>query len=500
MDTPSPQKRSKIQKNLQSGAKTQSATTLTQSTSYAFGGLPSKGETSPPRKIARVSALQHSSMTPIGTKFIAPQLLGKSVIKLSDFSFDLDSIVTPPRCTKLLRAIKVECKQNLRSLKFLDITEGCRKWVMEHEIRIGHLPSRSTIQASFQSLMKNLRLQNFASAQIGTREQQKAFLNAFLSNLDRLKVHLPHSPSSSIWSIEMLHMIHERVLGISLTSRELNHPQAMGLLPNITLIKADLITTRASLLTVQFYSGLRPSELYQISLPELKANKQILKLTRTNGSKIRALVSYSRIKLHKTARLGINRYTAFVLAHTEEGSLQPTPMARALAYLIKIGRLRISFWSKWECPIPPTKKETSKTKLAPYTSTHLTTALKYFNKKTDTKILPSNLASYSTRRFTILLLKFIGGTNFQISQVTAWSNLDTLRIYLGQNLLKYRDILAKVPDEILLQFYLILQSHNLQQIDSLHSPLVSLKLPKQFSELSDSESQQEEENHTTFLE
>lgn len=499
MDTSTPQKRPKIQKNVQSSSKAQPNTTLTQPTSFTFGGVSSKGENTPLRKIARVSAIQHSSNTPIGTTTVAPQLLGKSVIKLTDFSFDLDSIMTPPRCTKLLRAIKTECNQNLRTVKFLDITEGCRKWVIEHELRMGHLPSRSTIQASFQSLMKNFRLQNFASNQIGTREQQKAFLNAFLSNLDKLKVDLPHSPSSSIWSIEMLHMIHQRVLAITIVSRELNHPQAMGLLPNIALVKSDLVTTRASLLTVQFYSGLRPSELYQISLPELRANKQVLKLTKTNGSKIRALVSYSRIKLHKTARLGINRYTAFVLAHSENESLQPTPMARALAYLIKIGRLRISFWSKWECPIPPTKKETTKAKLSPYTSTHLTTALKYFNKKTDSKILQSNLASYSTRRFTVLLLKFIGGTNFQISQVTAWSNMDTLRIYLGQNLLKYRDTLAKVPEEILLQFYLILQSHNLQQIDSLHSPLVSFKLPKQFSELSDSESQQEE-NHTTYLE
>ena len=357
-------------------------------------------------------------------------------------------------------------------------TEALTLWNLEHfQINSAYL-APSTVSQSYSSAITHLRVLGYSSAQIGTRDQQKMILHTFTKNLEFLSAGQQRDNKESVWTPELTHSILSRINKLQFSSRELNHPLAEGLLSNIIVRHADAQTVKACLLWLTLTTGLRSSELYQISTKELIENKHVRVLS-ISTVKVKVLVTYSKIQHHKTVRLGVGRFTPLVVATNVTGQLAPTITGKALAYLLKISKIR-TFMSQsgWDCPVPPTRQFIANKRYYPYTHTHLTSSLKSFA-GSDTE-LRRTITANATRRTTILAMAYMGASNEQIMNLTAWRDPNTLKIYLGRNLVKHRDNVEKYPEVLFQYFQLLVPVMSLRDIDYTQLSTFDRSLPPEF--------------------
>ena len=413
-----------------------------------------------------------------------PRALGRKTIPLSEYAFKLKDSPLPTRSAKLIRSLKtVSPGQNLKNMTPDSWSEALTLWNLEHFSSNNAYLAATTVRQAYSSAITHLRVLGYNSKHVGTTEQQKVIIDTFIKNLTFLSAGQSKDNLESVWSPEIAHTIYNNIDKLAFQSRELNHPSAPGLLPNIIVRRADSQTVKASLLWLTLTTGLRSSELYQISLKELFENRHMRTLN-IGSVKVKVLVTYSRIKQHKTSRLGVDRFTPFIVATNVTGTLEPTMTGKVLAYLLKISKLR-TYESKvpWDSPVPPTRQFIANKRFYPYTHTHLTAGLKNFAGE-DT-ILRRSITANATRRTTILAMAFMGASNEQIQNLTAWRDPDTLKIYLGRNLVKHRESVAKYPEKLFEYFQLLVPVMSLRSIDMTQLVSFEKNLPQEFLETLD---------------
>ena len=359
-------------------------------------------------------------------------------------------------------------------------TEALTLWNLEHFQYNNAYLAPSTVNQSFSSAIAHLKILGYTSTQIGTREQQKAILTTFTKNLEFLSAGQARDTKESVWKPALAHKILTKIDQLNFTSRELNHPLAEGLLANIIVRHADAQTVKACLLWLNLTTGLRSSELYQISTKELEENKHV-RVLQISTVKVKVLVTYSRIHHHKTVRLGVRRFTPFVVATNVSGKMAPTETGKALAYLLKISKIRTFMSEKgWDCPVPPTRQFIANKRYYPYTHTHLTSSLKFF--AADDTELRRTITANATRRTTILAMAYMGASNEQIMTLTAWRDPNTLKIYLGRNLVKHRENVEKYPPVLFQYFQLLVPIMSLRDVDYTQLSTFERSLPTEFLE------------------
>ena len=413
-----------------------------------------------------------------------PRALGRKTIPLSEYAFKLKDSPLPTRSAKLLRSLKtVSPGQNLKNMVPDSWSEALTLWNLEHFSVNNSYLALTTVRQAYSSAITHLRVLGYTSKHVGTSEQQKAIIDTFIKNLTFLSAGQNKDNLESVWSPDIAHKIYSLIDKLVFQSRDLNHPLAQGLLPNIIVGRADSQSVKACLLWLTLTTGLRSSELYQISTKELIENKHT-RILEIGSVKVRVIVTYSRIKQHKTSRLGVERFTPFIVATNVTGTLEATMTGKVLAYLLKISKLR-TFESKieWDTLVPPTRQFIVNKRFYPYTHTHLTAGLKNFAGE-DT-ILRRSITANATRRSTILALAYMGATNEQIQTLTAWRDPDTLKIYLGRNLVKHRDLVQKYPSKLFEYFQLLVPVMSLRSVDMTQLVSFEQNLPQEFLETLD---------------
>ena len=252
------------------------------------------------------------------------------------------------------------CPENdLKRLHVNILPQALKVWSLDYQNQSGSFLSSSTVKQAFNSLMTHLKIVGYTSQHLGEDIQRKAILQDFCKNLDILSADNRKESESIVWPPYLAKNIIEKIQSLKFQSNDLNHPMAQNVLPNIIVRNADPQVVKMSLLWVMLTTGLRSSEIYQISLEELTQNRTVKTfLSGPSQQTAKAIISFTRIQHHKTHRLGVKRFTPIIAAtnKTPNGSFEPTILAKALAYLAKVAKLRTSqLREKWDSPIPPTK-------------------------------------------------------------------------------------------------------------------------------------------------
>ena len=413
---------------------------------------------------------------------ICPRALGRKVVQLSEYAFKLEDSPLPPRSAKFLKTLEEVCPgKSLKNLQPNLLSDALTIWNLDHFRTHSTYLANSTVRQAFGAAITHLKVVGY-NDQLGSDIQRKAILDNFSKNLKVLNASQTRETESLVWTPNLLKLVTQTIVKIKLQGPELTHPMAFNMLPNIIIKTQDFNTIKACLLWVQLVTGLRSTEIYQISLNEMCENKHERVLNLKTG-KLRLLVTYSRVLLHKTERLGVSRFTPIILACQVENIWQPTLVAKALAYLLKIVKIRTAHTKKeWDSPIPPTKQFIPNQKLHPYRHSHLTAYLKHFTK--NDPAIQRVITANATRRTTILALAFAGANQAQIQQLTAWRDPNTLKIYLGKNLIKYREHQKEYDTELLDYFRILAPVLNIRpDLDNLS--LSKPNLPPNFLEPTD---------------
>ena len=369
---------------------------------------------------------------------------------------------------------------DLKRLHVNLLPEALKLWSIEHQNANGSLLALNTVKQSFKSLMKHFQIIGYTETNIGSKFQQDAIINDFCKNLKILLADRQKEAESIVWPPSLAETIINKIENIKFESRELNHPLGQTLFPNIIVRNADPVTVKMCILFVMLVTGLRSSELYQISLKELKQNR-IARTLKHNEKPIRAIVSFTRIQHHKTERLGVKRFTPVILATNVSGNLEPTTLGKAFAYLSKVAKLRTKqVREEWDAPIPPTRQFIQNRKPFPYTSVHLTDALKNFTKSSPE--IRRAITANATRRTTILIASQQGGSNKQIRKLTAWTNSETLKTYLGHNMIRFKCYQNKYPKSLESYFRLLFQVLDISKLEEDGHKITDLEktMPKHF--------------------